>query len=67
MESKIRTCDACGNIIPDKFYKIEITARTMGDVYDGTMIYADLCKDCFGLTIEALKNRKTKNDQDYTR
>lgn len=55
MEKKIRTCDACGKVIPDKFYKIEISKRTKSDVYEAVMIYGDLCQDCFNAMITNLQ------------
>ena len=61
MEKRIRTCDACGKVIPDKFYKIEISERTKGDALEAIIICGDLCKDCFGALITNL-NRSIKND-----
>ena len=55
MEKKIRTCDACNKVIPDKFYKVEIDRKTKNDGLEAIVLYADLCEDCFKAMITNLQ------------
>lgn len=60
MEKKIRTCDACGKVIPDKFYKIQIEQRAKGGTLEKIIIHADLCQDCTDAIIGRLIMEKKK-------
>lgn len=57
MERKMRTCDVCGKVISDHFYKIQIDKRSKYDAYESAMVYADLCEDCFQKLIRFMEEK----------